>query len=183
MKSNRNLVPLAGLLATVGLTPSLLAEENGVLDGCYVPVAGYAESASYSPTEQLGQYRLLLTRKDGRRHKHRALNRVVLKGPFKGAQSEDLTLNHVLGTEDREGFIFTAGDTFFPEAITPCNDVDGVILEGSEILYPIAGTGIYAGLAEGGSVTVRGTINTCTGLNDFEVLPGEGELCFDGISE
>jgi hypothetical protein len=183
MKSNRNLALLGSLLAAVGLTPTLLAEEKGALDGCYVQVGGYAESASYSPTEQLGQYRLLLTRKEGCRHRHRALNRVVLKGPFKGAQNDDLTLNHVLGTEDREGLIFTAGDTFFPDAITPCNDVGGVILEGSEIIYPVAGTGIYAGLTEGGSITVRGTINTCTGLNDFEVLSGEGELCFDDVSD
>lgn len=189
MKTKRNVAMLTSLLATVVLTPNLLADGNRVLEGCYVPKGGYAESQSYSPTEQLGQYRLLLTRKDSfretRRTKHRALHRVMLKGPFKGAQNEDLTLNHVLGTEDRKGFIFTAGDTFIPDEITPCDD-NRVILEGSEILYPVAGTGIFAGLIEGGSVIVKGTINTCTGLNDFEVLSGEGELCFDaslGVTE
>lgn len=47
----------------------------------------------------------------------------------------------------------------------------------------MVGTGRFAGLAPGGRLVVTGTVNTCTGLNDFEVLPGEGELCFEAAEE
>lgn len=57
MRPISNVVLAGGLLAGLALSPSLLASEDGVLDGCYVPVRGYAESASYSETEQLGKYR------------------------------------------------------------------------------------------------------------------------------
>jgi hypothetical protein len=53
------------------------------------------------------------------------------------------------------------------------------VLEGIETLNPVAGTGRFAGILPGGSILVRGTVNTCTGLNDFDVVPGEGELCFE----
>lgn len=187
MRPISNVVLAGGLLAGLALSPSLLAGEDGVLDGCYVPVGGYAESASYSPTEQLGKYRLVLARKDfvgsKSRFKHRMLRRVVIEGPLKGALNADSTLNHVIGSDKREGFIFTANDTFMPDVFTPCNAAGDLVFEGSETLYPVAGTGIYSGLQGGGSVVVTGTVNTCTGLNDFEVVAGEGELCFNATGE
>jgi hypothetical protein len=187
MRPISNVVLAGGLLAGLALSPSLLAGEDGVLDGCYVPVRGYAESASYSETEQLGKYRLVVARKDfagsKSQFKHRMLRGVVIEGPLKGALNEDSTLNHVVGSDKREGFIFTANDTFEPDAVAPCNDIGGFVLEGRETLHPVAGTGIYSGLQGGGSVVVTGTVNTCTGLNDFEVVAGQGELCFNATWE
>jgi len=91
MRPISNVVLAGGLLAGLALSPSLLAGEDGVLDGCYVPVRGYAESASYSETEQLGKYRLVLARKDfagsKSQFKHRMLWGVVIEGPLKGARA------------------------------------------------------------------------------------------------
>jgi hypothetical protein len=174
----------SSLLASLALSPGLLAGGQGSLSGCYVPVGGFAESASYSPSEQIGTYRVVLMRKEAQRRKGRGRdqiqNRLVIEGPFRGvfADESGQVLSHVLGTEDREGLIYTREDTFALQSVVPCNDSEGVILSGTETINPIAGTGRFAGLQVGGSIEVNGTVNTCTGLNDFDVVPGEGELCF-----
>lgn len=174
----------SSLLAGLVLSPAPLAGGQGSLSGCYVPVGGFAESASYSPSEQLGTYRVVLMRMEAQRRKGRGhehiLKRLVIEGPFRGVVADESgqVLNHVLGTEDREGLIYTRDDTFTVESGTPCNESGGVILSGTETINPIAGTGRFAGLQVGGSLEVNGTVNTCTGLNDFDVVPGAGELCF-----
>lgn len=179
----------SGLLASLALSPPLLAGGQGSLSGCYVPVGGFAESASYSLSEQLGTYRVVLMRKEPQRRKGRGqeqiLNRLVIEGPFRGvfADESGQVLNHVLGTEGREGLIYTREDTFAVEAVTPCNASGGVILTGTETINPTAGTGRFAGLEPGGSLQVEGTVNTCTGLNDFDLVPGAGGLCFGGLGQ
>jgi hypothetical protein len=69
------------------------------------------------------------------------------------------------------------------EAVTPCNASGGVILTGTETINPTGGTGRFAGLEPGGSLEVKGTVNTCTGLNDFDLVPGAGGLCFRGLGQ
>jgi hypothetical protein len=173
----------SGLLAGLSMSPGLLSGQRGELDGCYIPVGGSAESASYSESEQLGQYRVVLVRKDSHRQRtpDRVLRRVVIEGPFRGelVSVEASVLSHVLGTDPRDGFLYTQGDSFQIEGMTSCVGGGEVVLEGTETLNPIAGTGRFAGIVPGGSILVRGTVNTCTGLNDFDVVPGEGELCFE----
>lgn len=172
----------SGLLAGLSMPPGLLSGQPGALDGCYVPVGGSAESASYSELEQLGRYRVVLVRKDPdqQRAPERVLRRVVIEGPFRGelASAGASVLSHVLGTDPREGFLYTQGDSFQIEGMTPCVGGGEVVLEGTETLNPVAATGRFAGILPGGSLVVRGTVNTCTGLNDFDVVSGEGELCF-----
>jgi hypothetical protein len=51
-------------------------------------------------------------------------------------------------------------------------------MERTETLYPVAGTGTFTGLQPGGRIVVNGTVNTCTGINGFQVVSGDGELCF-----
>lgn len=183
MRSMLRTAVASALLAGVALSPVLSAGQQRVIEGCYVPVGGFAESASYSLSDQLGQYRVVLMRKDSHRQKgsHWMLRRVVIEGPLRGVitDPESLVLKHVLGTESRDGFIYTANDTFEMEAAAPCDGAEGGILEGRETINHFAGTGRFAGLRPGGSLVVTGTVNTCTGLNDFEVVPGEGEICFD----
>jgi hypothetical protein len=183
MGSMLRTVVASALLAGVGLSPALSAGQKGIIEGCYVPMGGFAETASYSPSDQLGQYRVVLMRKDSHRQKgpHRMLRRVVIQGPLRGVITDpaSLILEHVLGTEERDGFIYTASDTFAVEAAVPCDGTVGQVFEGRETINPVAGTGRFAGLRLGGSLVVTGTVNTCTGLNDFEVVPGEGEICFD----
>jgi hypothetical protein len=174
-------------MAGIALSPALSAGQRRVIEGCYVPIRGFAETASFSPVAQLGQYRLVLIRKDSHDHKgeDRALLRVVIKGPLRGViiDPEPLLLKHVLGTEERDGFIYTAKDNFETQEVVPCEGGGGFILEGNETIKPVGGTGRFAGLRPGGSLVVTGTVNTCTGLNDFEVVPGEGEICFDALKD
>ncbi len=187
MGSMLRTVVAGALLAGVGLSSALSAGQRGIIEGCYVPMSGFAETASYSPSDQLGQYRVVLMRKDSHRQKgpHRMLRRVVIQGPLRGVITNpvSLILEHVLGTEGRDGFIYTANDTFETEAFVPCDEAGGVVLEGKETINPVLGTGRFAGLQPGGSLVVTGTVNTCTGLNDFEVVPGEGEICFDSSED
>jgi hypothetical protein len=182
MRSMLRTVVASALMAGIALSPALSADQKKVIEGCYVPIRGFAETASYSELAQLGQYRLVLIRKDShdRKGADRALRRVVIKGPLRGVitNSEPLVLEHVIGTEERDGFIYTAEDTFETQEVVPCEGGGGVILEGEETIRPFGGTGRFAGLRPGGSLVVIGTVNTCTGLNDFEVVPGEGEICF-----
>ena len=123
------LVPVAGVYAG-----------DMVLDGCYVPESGYAESTSLAPRgqpqvgdEQLGTYRVVLTRDGWKdlsgREKSRTLKRLVLDGPFRGVItgfnvfSPEIfvpVLSHALGTNTRTGFIETRDDDVVPLGIDEC---------------------------------------------------------------
>jgi len=179
-------------LTAVFSAPSQAAGDVGTtparaLDGCYVPESGYAESTSYSETDQLGTYRLVLSRTGWAQlspsNQSRVQRRLVLQGPLKGTvtssdpSSGNTYLSHVLGTQERLGLVLSQGDEFRPTAVSPC-ETGGLVLQGTETIRPVAGTGAYARLLPGGSVVVKGTVNTCTFLNDFEVVPRQGQLCF-----
>ena len=172
------LVPVAGIHAS-----------DKVLDGCYVPLSGYAESTSLAPRrpsavgdEQLGTYRVVLTRSGWEDlsglQRARTVKRLVLDGPFRGVitgLSEDFVpvLSHALGTNTRTGFIETRDDDVVPLGIDECEL--GVL----ETLNIAGGTGDYIDVVLGSTLTVRGTVNACTGLNDFEVVSDQGEICFE----
>jgi len=199
----KRLHTLAAALVLVGsvlASPQVLGADK-VLSGCYVPKRGYAESASVLPTEfnisptdgeelseQIGSYRVVLLREGYKAltlaEKATTVRRLVLQGPFRGRLFPNGTLDHVLASRDRKGLLFTSGDTFIaPEdQVILCgiaNDKLLFVLEGTEYIYPISGTGQYQALQQNESnFAVYGTVNQCTGLNDFEVVAGEGALCF-----
>ena len=168
---------------------AVIHASDKVLDGCYVPLSGYAESTSLAPRrpsavgdEQLGTYRVVLTRSGWEDlsglQRARTVKRLVLDGPFRGVitgLSEDFVpvLSHALGTNDRTGFIETSEDYVAPTG------QDGCELWVRETLNIVGGTGDYSDVHTGSTLTVTGTVNACTGLNDFAVDSDEGEICFD----
>ena len=123
--------------------------------------------------EQIGTYRIVLAKRTGPPRERQ----IVLSGPFKGKIVNENplapVLDHVLGDANLEGLILTEGDVAtFPNGFTPPT------IKVEEILKPIAGTGKFSGLIPGGTITVRGTLDLETGTNTFDVVPGEGEVCF-----
>jgi hypothetical protein len=157
---------------TVLALTTLTTAHAQTLTGCYVPQSGFANSQSISAEEQLGTYRIVLVKKTGSLR-----DRLVLSGPFKGkivgGTQFAPVLDHVLGDLNLEGLILTQGDqgqvtggTFPTFAVT-------------EVLNPVAGTGKFSGLSPtGNSITVTGTLDLATGTNTFDVVSGEGQVCF-----
>lgn len=142
--------------------------------GCYVPQSGFAASSSIPPTgaEQIGTYRIVLTKNTGPL-RDRLL---VLSGPFKGkivgGTDAAPVLEHVLGDLNLEGLILTQGDQGWVTGGTfPTFKI-------TEVLNPVAGTGKFSGLIAGGTITVTGTLDLATGTNTFDVVSGVGQLCF-----
>ena len=94
-------------------------------------------------------------------------------------QAGEVNLNHVISDKQRRGLLLSQSDVFTPTApLEYCNNSGGYILTGTENISIVAGTGIFAGLdtQQEASVLLEGTVNSCTGLNDFEVI--NGQLCF-----
>lgn len=160
------LVTLATLAGTVPSNPT----------GDYNATGGFAETLAVSPTEQLGQFRLVLRAQNWG---SASVRRIRLKGVIRGVlDPATLTLSHTLVNHDRTGAIFTVGDQ-----ITQVFAGDPTCANGSvpfqieETLNIAAGTGEFANIQPGGWVKVVGTVNNCPGLpgfgrNDFEVTDG-----------
>jgi hypothetical protein len=169
----------AALFGGLALATSQHAFAGDVLDGCYVPERGYAESVSLSATEQLGLYRVVLVNANWQaltgEEREKVAKRLVLSGPFKGtitASGPPISLDHVLSDDERDGLLLTSGDTAYLAPTSAC------ILAGTETINLIAGTGRFTNLSSG-SFTVEGTVNFCNGENDFYVVPHMGQICFD----
>lgn len=155
--------------AVLALT-ALSAAHAHTLTGCYVPRSGFANSQSTDLEQQIGSYKIVLTKKRG------PLRQLVLRGPFKGKITESdglfVFLDHVLGDFNLEGLISTQGDQ---GEITGWTDTTVDVIE---VLNPVAGTGKFSGLIPGGTITLTGTLDSTTGTNTFDVVSGEGEVCF-----
>lgn len=141
--------------------------------GCYVAKSGYASSSSIPPdgSEQIGSYRIVLSKKTGAMR----TRQLVLSGPFKGRiiSQDPLLLEHVLGDANLDGLILTQNDQGQITGGT------GTMLQVSEVLKPVAGSGKFLGLIAGGTITVIGTLDSTTGTNTFEVVPNAGQVCFE----
>lgn len=156
------------------------------LDGCYKPVSGFATSActdGEACTTQSGVFKIILKNQQAT-YGQRSL---VLSGTFEGRLTAmpntcgAADAQHVL--TDRYGVstistgpdvaCFTGGGDFI-------NNVEII-----ETLHVTGGTGMYANLVPGGTVTLTGTLGLKTGINRFSVTPLPGdELCFrDRINE
>jgi hypothetical protein len=97
-----------------------------------------------------------------------------IDGPVHGVINPDQTLNHILGDSRARGLIYTFGDTLV-EAI-PLNEC---LLQVKEELYVTSGTGLFTGA--NGRITVTGELNTCTGINEFDLELNDDQICFDEI--
>ncbi len=178
---------VAAVLLALGASTSWAEEADRVLDGCYQPKRGGAESVSISESEQLGIYRLTLERLGWSdlpsAEKKRIQYELELAGPFQGVLVSPTTLNHTLGDFQRRGLLMTRNDEFVPSRYGCFVNGLPTLLEGTETLYPVHGTGLFAGLQAGGSVSLNGRINGCVsdpdfGNNDFRVIKARGKICF-----
>jgi len=198
-------IVLGSSIAVAMVLPNAQARQDKILDGCYVPVSGYARSSVFLERDetgvpviegnlpiiqQLGQYQAIFERTNWNElpgwEKSRLIQRFVLDGPFRGkcnpeASDPCASVNHVLGSSERVGFLYTGGDVAIPTAPpVVCDDQGDVVLTVEETLFPVLGDGAFEGLDTDAdnSFTVEGTINQCTGLNDFDVIRGGGQICF-----
>ncbi len=166
--------------------------QQRVYEGCYLPISGSVMTKTTSDTTQQGVFSMTLKRKNWKNlirseksRIHRKLRlKGVLTGKFTSQTSNGPLVRHVLTPNTRKGMIITQDDYLIPETFD-CFDSSGKpqIITGKEIINPLMGTEIYAGLiSEKSQLVVHGTVNTCPNdqdylKNDFTVLP-EGQLCF-----
>ncbi|MDX2506329.1 MAG: hypothetical protein QNL62_17870 [Gammaproteobacteria bacterium] len=179
---------LSGFSFVLGCTTVYAEEESIGLHGCYTADSGYVESASISESQQIGTYRIILKHNNwtllSDEDKSYTLKRFVAAGPILGNitsfdNTGQVILNHIISDKERRGFLMSHNDVFTPTTFPePCNNESGYILTGIETVSIAAGTGIFAdlNLQPGASIEVEGTVNSCSGENDFEVI--SGQLCF-----
>ncbi|MGD8931933.1 MAG: hypothetical protein PVI52_05135 [Chromatiales bacterium] len=86
--------------------------------------------------------------------------------------NQDQTLDHILADDRARGLIYTYGDTLV-EAI-PLNEC---LMQVKEELYVTLGTGKFVGV--NGMLTVIGELNTCTGINEFDIELNDDQVCFN----
>ena len=181
-------------LIELGTAGSAVADiVDGELDGFYVPQYGWAVTQEVSRPElgetprQIGSYSMVLAREGWddlpAAEKMRVRKLLGIKGSLRGVMDmKTLSVNHTLGTERRDGVLYTEGDFLQPEAGDPyCSE--GVPLVGVKTFNFAMGTGSYSTLS-GGSIQVYGTINNCASepeflQNDFTVIPGAGGVRFE----
>ncbi|MDO8937648.1 MAG: hypothetical protein Q7U98_00645 [Methylicorpusculum sp.] len=175
------------LLAFTAFTFSISAvSANDELRGCYSIKSGTGGSSAIplnpmnsdsieGSFEQMGQYEIHLIKAKSTNKPKAALK---MDGPFKGeiiGQNEyGITfLNHVLGSSDKAGLIFTSNDVAIPLGFP---DKKGQIPI-SEAMNPVKGTGKFKYLDSANSnIQVNGVINMVTGKNQFDGMAGT--LCF-----
>lgn len=157
---------LVGLMISSTLVGTVQAGEV-----CYTPRWGTAMTMCTTPVSScqrmLGQFQLMLkkvTDGPGKR-------RLKLSGPMYGEMNPDQTLNHILGDDRARGLLYTSGDTLV-EAIP----LDKCLIQVKEELYISQGSGIFTGAS--GQITVSGELNTCSGVNEFDVVPNDDQICF-----
>jgi len=149
---------------------------DGELEGLYVPQSGWAVTQEIPCPDsganpcRIGSYSMVLFR-DGwdslsLADQERVRKILGLKGPLHGVVDvESLTEDHILGTENGAGVLYTEGNSLLPETgDTSCSE--GIPLSGVQTLNFTMGTGIFSGLKEG-TIQLRGTINNCPGRAGF----------------
>ncbi len=161
---------------------------DGEIEGFYIPTNGWAESQELYPDsttwEQLGLYNLVLNREGwdllSSAEKKRIRKKLVIKGSFHGFIKNPTTapeIQHQLASQNRDGALYTLNDEVSLVGVEPCSDV-GAIFKVQEKMKFQNGSGIYKNLQPESSVTLSGSIDTCTLQNEFDVIEGQGGLCF-----
>lgn len=163
---------------------------NKPLEGFYAPTSGQVHTTEVSRPElgetpvQLGTAKVKLARTSGE-----GARKLKLKGQVHGKVigvnpvTQLPILAHTIVSKQRDGVLYSSGDEMIPSSVRVevCGlAVDGtplVILTGTEVINFVSGTGKYSGFVSG-SLSVQGTVNQCSGLNDFVVLANEGGLLF-----
>ncbi|MCD2449333.1 hypothetical protein GO003_002880 [Methylicorpusculum oleiharenae] len=174
------------LLAFTAFTFSITAvSANDELHGCYSIKSGTGGSNAVPPNpmnsdsiegsfEQIGQYEIQLVKTTATKKSKPVIK---INGPFKGeiiGQDAYGTtyLNHVLGSSDKAGLIFTSSD-----AAKPLGFPDKGQIPISETMNPVKGTGKFKYLDSiNSNIQVNGAINIVTGKNQFDEMAGT--LCF-----
>lgn len=149
--------------------------------GCYKPVRGFATSLctdGEACSSQAGIYKIVLKNRQGATGERT----LVMTGLFEGTI---LTMPnacgaadaaHVLTDRDKVSSITTGPDV---ACLTGGGDFVNTV-EVVETLSVTGGTGTYANLIPGGTVTLTGKLGLKTGINKFKVTPMPGdEVCFD----
>lgn len=165
-------------------------QANTALEGVYSPTSGEVHTTEVSRPAlgetpmQLGRAKVKFTRTSGE-----GARRLKLKGLVHGKvvgvnpATQLPILAHTIVSKNRDGVLYSSGDQLDPTTVSVevCGlAADGtplVILSGTEVINFVSGTGIYSGFVSG-TLSVQGTVNQCSGLNDFVVLANEGGLTF-----
>lgn len=160
------------------------------LEGFYSPTSGEVHTTEVSRPElgetpmQLGTVKTKLSRTSGE-----GARRLKLKGQVHGKVigvnpvTQLPILAHTIVSKQRDGVLYSSGDEMNPATVTvevcglAANGTPLVILSGTEVINFVSGTGKFSGFVSG-SLSVQGTVNQCSGQNDFVVLANEGGLLF-----
>lgn len=179
---------LFSLCFVLGGSSALADEVSMSLHGCYTVTRGHVESVAISQTQQMGMYRIILKHNNWRslsdKEQSHTIKRFVADGPILGNitgidNTGKVYLTHIMSDKESRGLLISQDSVYTPTTIPePCNNSSSYILTGIETVSINAGTGIFAGLdpQQTASIQVEGTVNSCSGQNDFEVI--DGELCF-----
>ena len=175
------LMPTAvAALVSAGISATLHAQDSQPV-GCYQPIRGFATSLCTDGAAcmtQTGIYKIVLRNPQA----PTGQRMLVMSGLFEGNLIElpnacgAATAQHVLTDRDKASSITTGPDV---ACFTGGGDFVNTV-EIIETLAVTAGTGIYAKLVPGGTVTLTGKLGLKTGINKFKVTPLPGdEVCFD----
>lgn len=179
MKILRLMPTAAAAFISAGISATVHAQDAPPV-GCYQPIRGFATSLCTDGAAcktQTGIYKIVLRNPEA----PAGQRMLVMSGLFEGALIEmpnvcgAVTAQHVLTDRDNVSSISTGPDV---ACFTGGGDFVNTV-EISETLSVTAGTGAYAKLIPGGTVTLSGKLGLKTGINKFMVnpLPGD-ELCF-----
>lgn len=181
-----NVKPFMVLTAFAAISITTVSANN-VLHGCYTVTGGTASSNAIpldpfnSPDdltdslEQIGEYSINLVNSRLPRNPTLATQ---IRGPFRGEivglnQYGGPLLNHVMGSSDQAGMIFTEHDFAIPTGLPDENGQMPIL----ETLNPVKGTGRFSYLDPANSyIEATGVVNFLTGKNQFNVVGGS--LCF-----
>lgn len=140
---------------------SLHAFATDNISGTFDVKRGFSETMSVSQTEQLGRFKFVMKDENN--------TKLKIKGTIRGVlDPTTFSLSHTAVNKERTGTMITAGDS-----ITNILGGDPSCANGSEpfqveeILFIVAGTGIYSNVEAGSFITVEGVINNCPGLPNF----------------
>lgn len=190
----KTLLITSSALLFSSFTSMAFADANeGVLEGKYVPVSGYAHSREISRPSlgetrlrQVGKFKVVLKREGWKdlsdEEKSRIRKRLVIKGEYTGVMAEDhFHLSHTMVNKDKSGTLYSDGDFLIPSrGDNFCSA--GETLQGVEQMNIVAGAGEYRNITSG-TLLWNADINNCPGTEgflsyQFEFVAGEGGLEF-----
>ena len=190
----KTFLTISSALLCSGLSFMSHADANeGVLEGKYVPVSGYAHSREISRPSlgetrlrQVGKFKVVLKREGWDElsddDKERIRKRLVIKGEYTGIMAEDhFHLSHTMVNKDKSGTLYSDGDFLIPSrGDNTCST--GETLQGIEQMNIVAGAGEYSNVTTG-TLLLDSDINNCPGTDgflsyQFEFIAGEGGIEF-----